>query len=281
MQGRLDGAWAASHPAGRPASARTRRSSATARSRRTACRGCSGSCLGGVRCRPRACSTTQARLRPLASFLRSRTNSARVVGIEINSCRAQQAARLSAPGLTFVQGGVRRLGFADATHAFLTSQCWGSELMTDVFGRLAEQAERLACMVMFGSLPHALELPPILGRWGTIDSFASSVSGTWDPAATALYLVRRTGCNTSKSCMRKMQKKLAAAESQAAREANVAAAAGDSPWRLPPPRWSEGSPLGTQYRHHRRLSSMQLNHSVTSQARLPIASLMAASATAC
>lgn len=177
-----------------------------------------------------------------ASFLRSRTNSARVVGIEINSCRAQQAARLSAPGLTFVQGDVRRLGFADATHAFLTSQCWGSELMTDVFGRLAEQAERLACMVMFGSLPHALELPPILGRWGTIDSFASSVSGTWDPAATALYLVRKTGCNTSKSCMRKMQKKLAAAESQAAREANVAAAAGDSPWRLPPPRWSGRQP---------------------------------------
>lgn len=180
-----------------------------------------------------------------ASFLRSRTNSSRVVGVEINGCRAQEAAKLSVPDLTFVQGDVRRIGFADATHVFLTAQCWSSALLSDVTGRLAQQAERLACMTVFGSLPYALELPPILGRWGTIDSFASSVSGTWDPAATALYIVRKSGCNASASCMRKMQKKLAAAELQAAREANVATAAGDSPWRLPPPRWSRRRPLGT------------------------------------
>lgn len=175
-----------------------------------------------------------------ASFLhRSRaSNSSRVVGIEINGCRAQQAAKLSVPGLAFVQGDVRRVGFADATHVFMTAQCWSSELLTDVFGRLARQAARLACITVFGSLPYALELPPILARWGTIDSYASSVSGTWDGAATALYVVERPLCNASAPCLRKMRKKLAAAEVQAAKEAGVAEAAGDSPWRLPPPRWS-------------------------------------------
>ena len=133
-----------------------------------------------------------------ASFLRAHTNASRVVGIEVNSCRARQesglycsyggvetlpeaaqglepstaffhcsrasrrgrtphvseaciaagcsprhvryglqAARLpSISRLELRRGDVRRLGFADATHVFVTAQCWGEDLLRTLFGRL-------------------------------------------------------------------------------------------------------------------------------------------------
>ena len=100
------------------------------------------------------------------SFLREHTNSSRVVGIEVNSCRARQAARLSSISrLELRRGDVRQLGFADATHVFITAQCWGEQLLRAVFGRLAQRAPRLRCVVQFGSLPHAHDLAAIFGRW--------------------------------------------------------------------------------------------------------------------
>ena len=141
-----------------------------------------------------------------------------------------QAARLpSISRLVLRRGDVRRLGFADATHVFITAQrswfiltmalltipqvcitaqrswctmaplpsslrgqgapthpgalprpprpapslyfkwlclpyllyrqCWSEQLLRAVFGRLAQGAPRLRCMVQFGSLPHAHDLP--------------------------------------------------------------------------------------------------------------------------
>lgn len=167
-----------------------------------------------------------------ASFLRSHTSVRRVVGIEVNECRARIAARLAAPSLEFRSGDVRELGFDDATHVFITSQCWGTQLLRDLFGRLAHRAPHLGCVVNYGSLPHAQDLASLTAAWGRLAGVGASVAGTWDRHATALYIRRDASCNATTACIRSTHRRLASA----AREAEAAAERGESPWRRPPER---------------------------------------------
>ena len=119
-------------------------------------------------------------------------------------------------------------------HLFITSQCWGSDLLQELFGSLAHRAPRLTCIINFGSLPHAQDLARLVGLWGTIVRVAHDVEGTWDPHATAIYI--RKGCNATRAhaCVRRMRRWLAAA----ARDAEAAGTVGESPWRAPHPETS-------------------------------------------
>lgn len=169
-----------------------------------------------------------------AAFLRTRANVSHVVGLEVNECRARRAAHLNAPGLELRHGDVRRLGFDDATHVFMTSACWGEELLRDLFGRLAHRSRRLGCIVNFCSLPHAHDLAALVAGWGRLAGIGQSIAGTWDPHAAALY-IRKGACsgNGSSACVRRMRRRLATA----AKEAEAAAQEGESPWRRPPAPW--------------------------------------------
>ena len=101
----------------------------------------------------------------LTAFMRLHTNASRVRGIEINSCRHQQSlavrdsvrrAAPSAGDLDFLLGDARKLGMADATHAFLACQCWSETLLVDVWRLLTQTAPHLRCVVVLSRrLPEA------------------------------------------------------------------------------------------------------------------------------
>jgi SAM-dependent methyltransferase len=163
-----------------------------------------------------------------AAFLRAATNVDRVVGVEINACRAAVAARRARDGLTLVHGDVRRLGFEDATHVYLTSQCFSPSLLRAIFSRLAARAPRLRCIVDVGSADAlvAQRIVPLAASWGAVREIAPDITATWDEHAAALYVVRGA-CNAT--CVRRARRWL----EHTAAEAEASDLPGPvNPWRL-------------------------------------------------
>lgn len=180
-----------------------------------------------------------------AARLRRWTNVSRVVGIEINACRAAAAANRHGrtAGLELSAGDVRRVGFASAHVVYLTPQCWAADLLGVIFSELAPRAPSLRCIVAFGSIDAlaAQGLPALVQRWGSIARVGRDVEGTWDARAAAVYVTRdgRGACanRTSAACVRRMRRLLASASTAAERAAAADGDAGPaSPWRRPPER---------------------------------------------
>lgn len=135
-----------------------------------------------------------------------------VKGVEIHKCRAASARELghqlrravsrgpdraSLGELQLVQGDIRASGFDDATVLFLSSQCWPTGLLEDVYGRLAQRAKGLRCIINFAAnWPHgwnATTVGALAAGWGHVAG-AQRVPTTWG-GATATFL-RRGPCVT-------------------------------------------------------------------------------------
>ena len=140
----------------------------------------------------------------LAAYIRLHTNVSAVRGIEINVCRHSRAIELQslltreipqrAHTMSFVNGDVRALGFADATHIFLSSQCWDEALMRDVLAHATKRAPRLRCAVLFSwrRPDHwTADLRRMADAWGHVVG-VHSVPTTWS-GASAVFL-RRGAC---------------------------------------------------------------------------------------
>ena len=176
---------------------------------------------------------------------------ASVAGIEVNACRVAAARRAFAGfPLLLREGDVRDVGFTDATHLVLTSQCWDRALLRAIFGRLARRAPRLRCIVDVGSAD-ALVAQDIVGlasAFGTVSAIAPDVTGTWDARAAALFITRgargdddgrgrddaaaAAPCNRSCVGVRRARRWL----ESVAREVEASDLPGPlSPWRRPPP----------------------------------------------
>lgn len=165
-----------------------------------------------------------------ATFMR-RSVEVRVTGIEINRCRASAAMKRAkrTHGLNLILGDVRRLGFGNASHVYLTSQCFGHDLLRELFGRLANRAPRLRCVVDVGSLDalSAQSFPLMASLWGRVAAIGREVRTSWDSHAAALFVTRGT-CNAS--CVRRAERRLA----QAAEETEAHDLPGpQSPWQRP------------------------------------------------
>ena len=174
----------------------------------------------------------------VAGLMRELTNVSHVVGVEVNGCRARTAAlslrRWPRGGLSFVHGDVRNVGFPDATHLYLTSQCWPTALLRAIFGRLARRAPQLRCIVDVGSLDalHMQDLAEVAASFGDVRAIGRQVSGTWDPYAGAVFIARPLSGACNRTCVRRSRRWLEAA----AREAEAVDLPGTpSPWRRPPP----------------------------------------------
>ena len=131
----------------------------------------------------------------LATFLKIHANASqqlRVRGIEINACRDAAAQELlqfvkaREPGvgdsLSFRRGDVKELGFAEGTHAFMSSQCWTESLLVDVLTMARDKAPKVQCLVVFqgfrfldttdavakaaDSFGHVVNVVPIDTTWG-------------------------------------------------------------------------------------------------------------------
>ena len=128
-----------------------------------------------------------------------------VKGVEIHRCRASSAKELgrslrravslgpdsaSLGELSLVRGDIRESGFDDATVLFLSSQCWPTALLEDVYGRLAQRAKRLRCIVNFAAQrPYGWNdttVGAMAAAWGHVAG-AQRVPTTWG-GATAIFL---------------------------------------------------------------------------------------------
>lgn len=94
----------------------------------------------------------------LSAFFRIHTNASSVRGVELNRCRhrhaltlaesvRQERASAAVGDIDMLRGDVRQIGIADATHAFLAAQCFGEDLLVELF-RMALAAPRLRCVVV-------------------------------------------------------------------------------------------------------------------------------------
>jgi SAM-dependent methyltransferase len=196
-----------------------------------------------------------------AATMREFSNVSKVVGVEVNECRARVAAsspRGRMQGLTFVHGDIRKVGFSDATHLYLTSQCWPKSLLRAIFGRLARSAPRLRCIMDVGSLDALVmqDIPGLASAWGLVRTIALQVTGTWDAHAAAVYVTKgraspgsrddlddddhgRDGRDLSTPCNRSQRscavRRARALLVRAAKDGEAdATAATLSPWRPPP-----------------------------------------------
>jgi SAM-dependent methyltransferase len=145
----------------------------------------------------------------LATYLFLKERAQQVKGIEINECRGGAAVELAdavkgavAGGpdadqmgqLTLMTGDVRALGFADATHIFLSSQCWSAALLSEVYGRLAQASPKLQCIVNFARgrpLGFERSIDELAETWGHVVG-SKFVPTTWG-GATATF-IKRGGC---------------------------------------------------------------------------------------
>ena len=150
----------------------------------------------------------------IAAAIRARTNVSRVVGVEVSGCRARAALRRYGgrmPGLQLQHADIRDVGFADATHLYLTSQCWQPSLLTAIFGM---HAPRLRCIIDVGSLDAlaAQRIAHFAAGFGPVRSLARQIPGTWDAHAAALF-VTRGACNAT--CASKAQARIEQASQEA------------------------------------------------------------------
>ena len=165
----------------------------------------------------------------IAAAIRARTNVSRVIGVEVSGCRARAALKRyggRVHGLTLQHADIRDVGFADATHLYLTSQCWQPSLLTAIFGM---HAPRLRCIIDVGSLDAlaAQHIAAFAAAFGPVRSLARQISGTWDEHAAALF-VTRGECNAT--CVSRAQERI----EQASQEAEDTDRPGPmNPWRRP------------------------------------------------
>lgn len=140
-----------------------------------------------------------------AMHVRLRTNISRVVGVELNTCRARHAAagqrRIeyanpgSLAGLELIAGDVLSVGLRGATHIFLSVQCWPPQLIRAIVGELAPRSPRLRCMIF-----NARGVKSILAReridtqvdaWGSVSAVVHDILTTWDPTE-AVFVGKRS-----------------------------------------------------------------------------------------
>ena len=140
----------------------------------------------------------------LAMYVRLRSNVSRVVGIERNPCRHAEALlgkseveRLSPAaldGLELVRGDVRTLGLGNATHLFMSIQCWPPDLIHTI-AQLARHAPRLRCMVVNARGANALlhknaTILSALESWGELSSVETGLRATWTEESEVIHLSR-------------------------------------------------------------------------------------------
>ena len=154
----------------------------------------------------------------LAMYVRMRTNVSAVVGIERNPCRHERAVRgrrrleahAGAAGATLLDGlrlihsDVRRAALGDATHVFMSVQCWGHELIRTIVTHLVPAAPKLRCMIFSATGARDILTAPLNGErnfsqrsnldlideWGTLDGALERVPTSWTPTE-ALYVGKR------------------------------------------------------------------------------------------
>jgi hypothetical protein len=141
----------------------------------------------------------------LAMYVRLRTNASRVVGIERNQCRhigathgkaaIEQQSKGSLDGLELVHADVRSSGLGDATHAFMSMQCWPSDLLNAIVSDLTRRAPRLRCMVFNARGARELlrkgQHLDTLDAWGTIVAVDEGLRATWTQRSEAVCVGRR------------------------------------------------------------------------------------------
>lgn len=139
----------------------------------------------------------------LALFMRLYTNVSKVTGLELNGCRVHRAQRMQREvlaswakpaqmrGLSYRRGDVREEGFGDSTHAFMSTTCFGHNLIRDIF-KEARSAPRLQCIVAHAtSFENLIAAESAINKWGHVVG-ATPVTGSW-ALATALF-IRRGEC---------------------------------------------------------------------------------------
>ncbi|KAL1510137.1 hypothetical protein AB1Y20_006469 [Prymnesium parvum] len=142
----------------------------------------------------------------LSAFLRVHSNASRVVGLEVDACRHAYARGVretlwrhlrAAPPLDFRLGDVRALGFAEATHVLVASQCWREELLLDVL-RKALASSRLECLTLISrKLPRGwtARVRALAAAFG--DAVAVNFIPTTYVGASAVYFKRGLRCSAA------------------------------------------------------------------------------------
>ena len=83
---------------------------------------------------------------------------------------------------------VRTLSLDDATHIFMSIQCWPPDLIGTIVATLARRAPRLRCMIfsaagVSGIVGHGThggkQLSELVDAWGTVSQVADGIPTTW------------------------------------------------------------------------------------------------------
>lgn len=133
-------------------------------------------------------------------FMRMKTNISKVVGVELNGCRAKAAMTMHAAlrnasviprerldALRFLHADINEQGFHDATHLFLSSQCWPDETLAKLFETARAHRPNLRCVVKFGHDARPDGVGGAIDRWGHIERVGRA-DATFGPGMSAIML---------------------------------------------------------------------------------------------
>ena len=135
-----------------------------------------------------------------ALFMRLKTNISAVVGVELNGCRSKASKlmhealrnasavppkRLDA--LRFFHADINQQGFQDATHLFLSSQCWPDETLAKLFETARTHRPNLRCVIKFGHDARPDGVGGAIDRWGHVERVGRA-DATFGPGMSAIML---------------------------------------------------------------------------------------------
>ena len=137
-------------------------------------------------------------------------------GIEINACRAKSAferSRLVQRALSgspdaralgelrLLASDVRTVGLGNASHVFMSDQCWPEPLLHSLFRRLSVEAAGLECIVSFANhRPYhwSRRVERLADGWGHVVG-VQHVPTTWG-GASAIFLRKGKCSNGAERC---------------------------------------------------------------------------------
>lgn len=139
-----------------------------------------------------------------ALYVRMFTRAARVVGLELNSCRHHQAARMredlrnsseyrrSARGLRYIHGDARKFNWSTATHVFLSTTAMPNDVLEELFVTLAKTPS-VRCILIHELMPEGILGYASMRSFGVVASKIRAPS-TWSSSTYAIAL-RRGECS--------------------------------------------------------------------------------------
>ena len=137
----------------------------------------------------------------LSHFVRLSTNVSKVVGVELNGCRTRRARfmqselmngslalRQRLSSLHFASADITKHGFPDATHLFLSSQCWPDVTMQSIL-TLASTRPNLRCIVKFGHDARNGPMKESFDAWGHV-ARVGRADATFGPGMNAIMMAK-------------------------------------------------------------------------------------------